>query len=80
MGGKFSIAGTVIGVFTIQTLKSTITFLGVPPPVSPLFLALVVIVVVLIQSRRVRGWAKGVVGAFRPRIDSDPRGGAEVAS
>ena len=28
MGGKFSIAGTVIGVFTIQTLKSTITFLG----------------------------------------------------
>ena len=25
MGGKFSIAGTVIGVFTIQTLKSTIT-------------------------------------------------------
>ena len=32
MGGKFSIAGTVIGVFTIQTLKSTITFLGVPRP------------------------------------------------
>jgi simple sugar transport system permease protein len=32
MGGKFSIAGTVIGVFTIQTLKSTITFLGVHRP------------------------------------------------
>jgi simple sugar transport system permease protein len=56
MGGKFSLAGTVIGVFTIQTLKSTITFLGVPPAVSPLFLALVVIVVVLVQSRRVRMW------------------------
>ncbi|KZE88637.1 ABC transporter permease [Microbacterium sp. TNHR37B] len=55
MGGKFSIAGTVVGVFTIQTLKSTITFLGVPPAVSPLFLAIVVVVVVLVQSPRTRG-------------------------
>lgn len=65
MGGKFSLAGTVIGVFTIQTLKSTITFLGVPPAVSPLFLALVVVVVVLVQSPRMRGWfAK--LGTIRP--------------
>ncbi|MFF2631866.1 ABC transporter permease [Microbacterium sp. NPDC058021] len=55
MGGKFSIAGTVVGVFTIQTLKSTITFLGVPPAVSPLFLAIIVVIVVLIQSPRLRG-------------------------
>ncbi|BDV31764.1 ABC transporter permease [Microbacterium terricola] len=54
MGGKFSIAGTVVGVFTIQTLKSTITFLGVPPAVSPLFLAIVVVIVVLVQSPRTR--------------------------
>ena len=66
MGGKFSIAGTVIGVFTIQTLKSTITFLGVPPAVSPLFLALVVIIVVLVQSQRVRTWRRGS-GADRAR-------------
>jgi len=55
MGGKFSLAGTVVGVFTIQTLKSTITFLGVPPAVSPLFLAIVVVIVVLVQSPRTRG-------------------------
>ncbi len=66
MGGKFSIAGTVIGVFTIQTLKSTITFLGVPPAVSPLFLALVVIVVVLIQSPRMRGWIGRAASSIRP--------------
>ena len=30
MGGKFTIAGTVIGVLIIQTLESTILFLGVP--------------------------------------------------
>jgi simple sugar transport system permease protein len=74
-GGKFSLAGTVIGVFTIQTLKSTITFLGVPPAVSPLFMALVVVIVVLIQSRRVRGLATRITGLLRSRT---PRTDAEV--
>ena len=54
MGGKFTVAGTVIGVFTIQTLDSTILFLGVPSAVAPLFLAIAVVVVVLIQSPRLR--------------------------
>ncbi len=71
MGGKFSIAGTVIGVFTIQTLKSTITFLGVPPAVSPLFMALVVVLVVLVQSRRVRTGARALWSALRPAKDAE---------
>lgn len=49
-GGKFSIAGTVIGVFTVQTLRSTILFFGVPSAQAPVVFALVVIIVVLIQS------------------------------
>ena len=53
LGGKFSIAGTVIGVLIIQTLNSTILFLGVPSAESPVFFAVVVIIVVLIQSPRV---------------------------
>ena len=71
MGGKFSLAGTVVGVFTIQTLKSTITFLGVPPAVSPLFLAIVVVVVVLVQSPQLRAR----IGRFgkrtpQPKLDA----------
>lgn len=62
-GGKFSLAGTVIGVLIIQTLTSTITFLGVPPSVTPVFKAMVVIIVCLSQSRRVRGW----LGGLRPK-------------
>ena len=50
MGGKFTIAGTVVGVFTIQTLESTILFLGVPSAQAPVFFAAVVIVVVIVQS------------------------------
>lgn len=76
MGGKFTIAGTVVGVFTIQTLKSTITFLGVPPAVSPLFLAIVVVIVVLVQSPRTRSlFAKGV-----DAVQGGGRRTAEVAS
>ncbi len=59
-GGKFTLAGTVIGVFIIQTLTSTITFLGVPPAVTPVFKAVVVIIVCLSQSQRMRGWISGL--------------------
>jgi simple sugar transport system permease protein len=65
MGGKFSIAGTVIGVFTIQTLISTITFLGVPPAASPVFMATAVIIVVLIQSRRVHRAVRSLIRSLR---------------
>ena len=71
MGGKFSIAGTVIGVFTIQTLKSTITFLGVPPAVSPLFLAMVVVIVVLVQSQRVRAGTARLWAALTSRKNAE---------
>lgn len=55
-GGKFLLSGTVVGVFVLQTLTSTITFLGIPPAVTPVFKAVVVIVVCLLQSRKVREW------------------------
>ena len=57
-GGKFSIAGTVIGVLIIQTLNSTILFLGVPSAQSPVFFALVVVLVVIVQSPRLRQFGR----------------------
>ena len=76
MGGKFSIAGTVIGVFTIQTLISTITFLGVPPAASPVFMATAVIIVVLLQSSRVHRAARNLIRPLRARGGSPEGGGA----
>ncbi len=78
MGGKFSLAGTVVGVFTIQTLKSTITFLGVPPAVSPLFLAIVVVIVVLVQSPRLRSFTEKFWLSVRSKNAAGK--GSEVAS
>ena len=45
MGGKFTIAGTVLGVLFIKTLESTMLFLGVKSTQAPVVFALVVIVV-----------------------------------
>ena len=78
-GGTFSIAGTVVGVFTIQTLKSTITFLGVPPAVTPVFMAAVVVIVVLVQSSRLRRWVGRLGGSQRPKA-ARPAERTEVAS
>jgi len=71
VGGKFSIAGTVIGVFTIQTLKSTIVFLGVPSPVTPVFMAAVVIIVVAVQSPLLRGTMTRIVRSVRRPSNSN---------
>ncbi|MFS0700205.1 ABC transporter permease [Cellulomonas sp. 179-A 4D5 NHS] len=53
-GGKFSLSGTLVGVLVIVTLTLTVTILGVPPSVTPLFKAVVVIAVCLLQSPVVR--------------------------
>lgn len=53
-GGRFSIVGTLLGALTIQTLTTTIYAIGVPPTVSLVFKAIVVIVVCLLQSPKAR--------------------------
>lgn len=49
-GGRFSIAGTVVGALLIQTLTTTIYTTGIPPETTLLFKALVVTIVCLVQS------------------------------
>ena len=77
-GGKFSIAGTVIGVLIIETLDSTILFLGVPSAQSPVFFALVVVVVVIVQSPRLRsiGRRRRRSTGGGPRVDTKVEVGA----
>jgi len=58
-GGRFSLVGSVLGALIIQTLTSTIYSIGVPPEIN-LVKAVVVFVVMLLQSaefrKAVRGW------------------------
>jgi galactofuranose transport system permease protein len=50
VGGRFFIAGTVLGALIIQTLTTTIYTIGIPGETSLLFKALVVTAVCLMQS------------------------------
>lgn len=53
-GGRFYLGGTVIGALFIQTLTTTIYSLGVPPEVTLVVKAIVVIVVCLVQCTEFR--------------------------
>ena len=49
-GGRFYLGGTVVGALFIQTLTTTIYSLGVPPEITLVVKAIVVIVVCTIQT------------------------------
>lgn len=49
-GGRFSLIGTVIGAFVIQTLTTTVYSMGIAPEITLVFKAIVVIAVCLLQS------------------------------
>jgi ribose/xylose/arabinose/galactoside ABC-type transport system permease subunit len=53
-GGRYSIAGTLLGALTIQTLTTTIYSVGIPPEVSLVFKAVVVILVFLAQAPKLQ--------------------------
>jgi galactofuranose transport system permease protein len=53
-GGKFSLAGSIVGALIIQTLTSTIYAMGVPPEINTVVKAVVVLLVCLSQSEAFR--------------------------
>lgn len=53
-GGKFSIRGAVVGSLLIATLDKTVLFLGVSGAATPAFKAVVIVLLCLLQSERVR--------------------------
>jgi ribose/xylose/arabinose/galactoside ABC-type transport system permease subunit len=71
-GGRYFLAGTVVGALTIQTLTTTIYSIGVPPETTLLFKALVVTVVCLLQSSAFRAKVFGR-GRSTPKPTSAPR-------
>lgn len=53
-GGRFSIGGSVVGALLIATLDKTVVFLGVSSSATPAFKAIVIILLCLLQSDRIR--------------------------
>ncbi len=57
-GGKFSLAGSIIGAYTIQAITTTLYALGVSAAQAPVFKAVIVVIIVAIQSEPVRNYFK----------------------
>ncbi|ACV07953.1 ABC transporter permease [Jonesia denitrificans] len=53
-GGKFHLSGAFVGSLLIATLDKTVVFLGVSSSATPAFKAIVIVVLCLLQSQRVR--------------------------
>ena len=55
-GGKFNIAGSVIGAITIQALTTSLYAIGVSGDQLPFFKAIVVLLIVTLQSQEFKNW------------------------
>ena len=65
-GGRFYLGMTVIGVLVIQSLTTSILTSGVPPEYNLVVEAIVVLIVLLMQSRNVRASLFGRLRRKRP--------------
>jgi simple sugar transport system permease protein len=70
-GGRFYLGGTLVGALIIQTLTTTIYTIGVPPEITLVVKAFVVMAVCLIQSKAFRQ------AIFRRRNDRPIQSGKE---
>lgn len=57
-GGKFNLAGSIIGAYTIQAITTTLYALGVSSAQAPVFKAIVVILIVVIQAEPVKDYMR----------------------
>ena len=57
-GGKFNLAGSIIGAYTIQAITTTLYALGVASTQAPVFKAIIVIIIVSIQAAPLKAWLK----------------------
>ena len=62
-GGKFSLLGSVIGAYTIQALSTTLYAMGVSPDQIPVYKAIVVIVIVALQSPELKKMGNKLLAA-----------------
>ena len=67
-GGRFTLAGSLIGALLIQTLTMTLVRQGMPSDVAPVPKALVILAVCLLQSARLRAQLAGLFSNSRRAV------------
>lgn len=64
-GGKFSLAGSVVGAVTIQALSTSLLTMRVTPDQLPVYKAIVVVIIVALQSPELSRYTRPLVGRVR---------------
>lgn len=59
-GGKFSLGGSIVGAYTIQAITTTLLALGVSTDQAPCVKAVIVIIIIAIQSPVFKQWITGI--------------------
>ncbi len=49
-GGKFNLAGSIIGAYTIQAITTTLLAMGVTTDTAPVYKAIIVVIIVVVQA------------------------------
>lgn len=62
-GGRFSLIGSCLGALIIQTVTTTINTQGIPIEAMSMIKAVVVISICLLQSEKIKSWAKEKFGS-----------------
>ena len=55
-GGRFNLAGSIIGAYTIQAITTTMYALGVAKAQAPVYKAIIVILIVVVQSPVIKAY------------------------
>ena len=76
-GGKFTLAGSIIGAYTIQALTTTLYAWNVSSDQLPVYKAVVVVIIVIFQSPVFQKWVKGL-GKRRTAVPSAAAKGGAV--
>jgi galactofuranose transport system permease protein len=55
-GGKFTMAGSIIGAYTIQAITTTLLAMGVSTDQAPVVKAIIVVIIVVVQAPVFKAW------------------------
>ncbi|MFB0920396.1 MAG: ABC transporter permease [Oscillospiraceae bacterium] len=68
-GGKFNLAGSIVGAYTIQAISTTLLAMGVSTDQAPVVKAVIVIIIVAVQSPVFRAWLSYRMGKRKAMVN-----------
>jgi len=71
-GGKFNLSGSIVGAYTIQAISTTLLAMGVSTDQAPVVKAIIVIIIVAVQSPVFKAWFSDKFG--KRSVLSNPAG------